>query len=107
VPALDSPRPTTPQPQPHHVLQPTLLQDLTIKEGAKIHIPLPGAGAGSGKRRDIKPLKSFGSYGTIAPPPPPGSVVFSTLPSLEASTDAGDDEEWGTFDSAVAAAPEV
>jgi len=80
-------------------------------------------GSQSGKRRGegVK-LKSFGSFGSIAPPPPPGSTVFSSSlpavpgspsPSTTSSTDAADgsgngsgsgsgngdsdEEEWGTF----------
>ena len=81
----------------------------------------------SGKRRGegVK-LKSFGSFGSIAPPPPPGSTVFSSClpavpgspsPSTTSSTYASDgsgngngndndngngngdsdEEEWGSF----------
>ena len=97
------------------------LRDLTLKEGSKISIPLPNIhGSQSGKRRGegVK-LKSFGSFGSIAPPPPPGSTVFSSYlpavpgspsPSTTSSTDAADgsgngsgngdsdEEEWGAFE---------
>jgi len=87
------------------------LKDLTLKEGDKLKIPIPGKGAS--KREGSRPLKSFGSFGALSPPPAPGSTVFSsatstaarsssdgplpTIPASPRSDSVDGDEEWGEF----------
>lgn len=82
------------------------LKDLTLKEGDKLKIPLPGKVA-SKREGSSRPLQSFGSFGILSPPPAPGSTVFTSatsndgpLPTIPASprSDSVDvDEEWGEF----------
>ena len=54
------------------------IHDLSIKEGEKIHVPVPP------KRQQAHRVSLSSSTGlhALPPPPPPGAVVFASVPTV-------------------------